>query len=324
MKNKTIKILTKIDDVGKRLDILLNENINELTRSNIKNVIKSKQVKVNNKIVTSQSTKIKEGNIVELNYEKKTDEKIFPSNKKVEIIYEDSDIIVVNKPQGLVVHPGAGNKKDTLVNILVGKYKNKLSNINGQLRPGIVHRLDKDTSGVIVIAKNNFSHSELGKQFSDHTIKRKYYALIWGSLRPLKGKINTLIARSKKNRQLMTVDEFRGKKAITNYKTISTFEKKDIPKVSFVEFTLETGRTHQIRTHMVFMGTSILGDQKYKKRNLKFKKLDKKFFNLLDNLNGQALHAFHLSFVHPTSLNHIKFETELPIKFKKLVNFLKK
>ena len=324
MKNKTIKILTKIDDVGKRLDILLNENINELTRSNIKNVIKSEQVKVNNKIVTSQSTKIKEGNIVELNYEKKNDEKIFPSNKKVEIIYEDSDIIVVNKPQGLVVHPGAGNKKDTLVNILVGKYKNKLSNINGQLRPGIVHRLDKDTSGVIVIAKNNFSHSELGKQFSDHTIKRKYYALIWGSLRPLKGKINTLIARSKKNRQLMTVNEFRGKKAITNYKTISTFEKKDIPKVSFVEFTLETGRTHQIRTHMVFMGTSILGDQKYKKRNLKFKKLDKKFFNLLDNLNGQALHAFHLSFLHPTSLNHIKFESELPIKFKKLVNFLKK
>ena len=157
-----------------------------------------------------------------------------------------------------MVHPGAGNSKDTLVNILVGNYKKKLSNLSGSSRPGIVHRIDKDTSGVLVVAKNNFIHTGLGKQFSDHSIKRKYVALIWGVLRPLSGTIQTLITRSKRNRQLMTVDEFKGKKAITKYNVIKVYKKKNIPKISLIEFELETGRTHQIRVHMVFKGTSIL------------------------------------------------------------------
>merc|ERR1711981_931927 len=146
------------------------------------------------------------------------------------IHFEDKDILIINKPKGMVVHPGAGNYKNTLANALVYKYKNKLSNINGELRPGIVHRIDKETSGLLVIAKNNLSHSKLGEQFSNHSIKRKYLCLIWGVIRPLQGRIETLISRNKKNRQLMMVSDFNGKKAITNYETIKVFNIKDVPK----------------------------------------------------------------------------------------------
>ena len=163
-------------------------------------------------------------------------------------------LLLINK-KGMVVHPGAGNFENTLANALKFKYKNKLSNINGNLRPGIVHRIDKETSGLLVIAKNNLSHSKLGEQFSEHSIKRKYQCLVWGVIRPLNGKIETLITRNKKNRQLMTVSEINGKKAITNYKTIKVFSiLKDIPKISLLQCELETGRTHQIRVHLKYKG----------------------------------------------------------------------
>ena len=152
--------------------------------------------------------------------------KILPTKIHLDIIYEDKDILVINKPKGMVVHPGAGNYKNTLVNALLFKYKKNLSNINGTLRPGIVHRIDKETSGLLVIAKNNMAHANLGNQFSNHTIKRKYLCLSWGVVRPLNGKISTLITRDKKNRQLMTVSDITGKKAITNYKTIKVFNIK--------------------------------------------------------------------------------------------------
>ena len=160
------------------------------------------------------------------------------------------------------------------------KYKDNLSNINGKIRPGIVHRIDKDTSGLLVVAKNNFSHSNLSKQFSDHSIKRNYHCLIWGVIRPLNGRVETLICRNQKNRQLMTVSENKGKKAITNYKTLKVFNIKEIPKISLIECQLETGRTHQIRVHLKHKGTSILGDQQYGKKNIKFKKINKDFFNI--------------------------------------------
>ena len=271
MKNKTIKILSSSSDSGKRIDIFLSQNLRELTRSNIKKLINLKKVTVNNVLVEAQSKKIKEKDKIKINYNAENIKKILPSYKPIDIVYEDKDIIV-NKPQGMVVHPGAGNKIDTLVNILLGSYKKNLSTLSGSTRPGIVHRIDKDTSGLLVIAKNNFAHSNLGKQFSDHTIKRKYIALIWGVLRPLKGTIETFITRSKRNRQLMTADDFKGKKAITKYSVIKVFDKKNIPKISLIEFELETGRTHQIRVHMVYKGTSILGDQKYRKRNTNLKK----------------------------------------------------
>ena len=322
MKNKTIKILSKSSDKGKRIDIFLSEKLKEMTRSNIKKMINQKKVTINNVIVESQSKKIKDDDEINITFHEDINKKIIPLNKKLEIVYEDKDLIIINKPQGLVVHPGAGNKNNTLVNVLVGKYKKKLSDLSGSTRPGIVHRIDKDTSGLLVVAKNNFTHADLGRQFSEHTITRKYIALIWGVLRPLQGTIETFITRSKRNRQLMTADEFKGKRAITKYSIVKVFNKKDIPKVSLIEFELKTGRTHQIRVHMIYKGTSLLGDQKYRKRNVKFKKIDTKFEKILSSFKGQVLHASTLGFEHPRSLKKVEFKTKLPLKFKKLVDYL--
>ena len=322
MKNKTIKILSSSSDIGKRIDIFLSEKLKEVTRSNIKKIINLKKVTINNELIDAQSRKIKDKDEIRVNFEEDKTVKLQPSKKSVEIIFEDKDLMIINKPQGMVVHPGAGNKNDTLVNILVGGYKKKLSNLSGSTRPGIVHRIDKDTSGLLVVAKNNFTHAGLGKQFSDHSIKRKYIALVWGVLRPLKGTIETFITRSKRNRQLMTADEFRGKKAITKYSIIKVFNKKDIPKISLIEFELETGRTHQIRVHMIYKGTSLLGDQKYRKRNLKFKKMDKTFEEILSSFKGQVLQAVSLGFNHPRNLKKVEFKTKLPLKFKKLLDYL--
>ena len=324
MKNKTINILSSSHDVGKRLDVFLSEKLTNITRSNIKKIINSNRVKINNLVVRSQSKKIKLGDKIVTDLIQNSPTNIIPSKKKVKIVYEDEDVIIVNKPQGMVVHPGAGNKNDTLVNILIRSHKKRLSNIGGEIRPGIVHRIDKETSGLLVVAKNNIAHNFLGDQFSNHSIKRKYIALIWGVLRPLKGTIKTFITRSKKNRQLMVADDYKGKKAITNYSTIKVYDKKDIPKLSLIEFELETGRTHQIRVHMIYKGTSLLGDKKYRKKNLKFRKLNHEFDNILKSLEGQALHASFLGFVHPKSFKNLEFNAELPSKMKKLVNFLNK
>ena len=321
MKNKTIEILSTSSDIGKRIDIFLSEKVKDITRSNIKKLINLKKVTVNNILVEAQSRKIKDKDIIKVIFQEEN-YKIQPSKKSVDIVYEDKDLIIINKPQGMVVHPGAGNKNDTLVNILIGNYKKKLSDLGGYTRPGIVHRIDKDTSGLLVVAKNNFTHSALGKQFSNHSINRKYIALIWGVLRPLTGTIETFITRSKKNRQLMTADEFRGKKAITKYSIKKVFNKKNIPKISLIEFELETGRTHQIRVHMIYKGTSLLGDQKYRKKNMKFKKIDKFFEQILQSFNGQILHASTLGFEHPRNLKKVEFKSKLPYKFKKLVDYL--
>jgi 23S rRNA pseudouridine1911/1915/1917 synthase len=224
----------------------------------------------------------------------------------------------------MVVHPGAGNYKATLVNALIYKYKNNLSDVSGTTRPGIVHRIDKETSGLLVVAKNNKAHSNLGKQFSNHTIQRTYQALAWGILRPLNGKIETLIGRSRKNRQLMSVTEITGKKSITNYKTLKVFNIKNIPKISFIECELETGRTHQIRVHMAYKGNSLLGDQQYGKKNLRFKKINEEFEDKLKILSRQALHAKSLGFIHPTNKKRISFESKLPKDFQKILNLLNK
>ena len=251
-------------------------------------------------------------------------ESLLPSKIDLDIQFEDKDILVINKPKGMVVHPGSGNKINTLANALSYKFKDNLSNLNGKLRPGIVHRIDKDTSGLLVVAKNNLSHAKLGKQFSEHTIKRKYICLAWGVIRPLNGKIETLITRNKRNRQLMMVSDVSGKKAITNYKTIKVFDLKDIPKISLIECELETGRTHQIRVHMKYKGTSLLGDSQYGGKKLKFKKINEEFSKLLFNLSGQTLHAKSIGFVHPSTNKWINFESKIPKDFKKMLNLLRK
>ena len=320
--NKTIEFLINKKNNGDRLDVFLSKEIKNLTRSYIKKLIEKKNVRLNKIISISPSTKIKIDDKIVINIIEEENLKIIPNNIKLDIVYEDKDFLIINKPKGMVVHPGAGNYKDTLVNALIYRYKNNLSDINGGSRPGIVHRIDKDTSGLLVVAKNNLSHSNLGKQFSDHTIKRKYQCLAWGVIRPLNGRIETLISRNKKNRQLMTVSDINGKKAITNYKTIKVFNIKDIPKISLIECELETGRTHQIRVHLKYKGTSLLGDKQYGKKNIKFKKINKDFFNKLSKLDGQALHAQTLEFIHPTKNKWVSFESKLPIDFKKTLDLL--
>tara|TARA_B100000900_G_scaffold199392_1_gene169081 strand:- start:154 stop:1134 length:981 start_codon:yes stop_codon:yes gene_type:complete len=320
--DNTIKFSVDSKNSGKRLDVFLSDNINQYTRSFLKKLIESKQVKLNNKISSTPSIKVKYKDLIIANIVKKNEKVIAPKKINLEVIYEDKNILIINKPKGMVVHPGAGNYENTLVNALIYKYKKNLSNINGALRPGIVHRIDKETSGLLVVAKDNLSHADLGSQFSKHSIERKYLCLAWGVIRPLSGKIITLISRDKKNRQLMTVSDINGKKAITNYKTIKVFNIKDIPKISLIECELETGRTHQIRVHLKYKGTSLLGDRQYGKKNVKFKKINNEFFIKLNKLSGQALHAKTLGFRHPVSKKWISFNSNLPNEFKKILSLL--
>ncbi len=320
--NNTIKFSIDTKDSGKRIDIFLAENITQFTRSFLKKLIEGKQVKLNDYVISSPSAKVRYKDRVLINILKINEEKITPKKINIDVIFEDKDILILNKPKGMVVHPGAGNIKNTLVNALLYKYKNDLSNINGSLRPGIVHRIDKETSGLLVVAKNNLAHVNLGNQFSKHTIKRKYICLTWGVVRPLNGKISTLISRDKKNRQLMTVSDINGKKAVTNYKTVKVFNIKNIPKISLIECELETGRTHQIRVHLKYKGTSLLGDKQYGKKNMKFKKINNEFFLRLNKLSGQALHAKTLEFIHPSTKKWMSFNSDLPDSFKKILNLL--
>ena len=322
--SNTIKFVIEENDSEKRLDIFLSNKISNITRSNIKKIIESKNVKINKAIINSPSKKVKLNDSILINLVIKNKEKLLPTKIKLDVHFEDEDILIINKPKGMVVHPGAGNYNNTLANALIYKYKNKLSSINGELRPGIVHRIDKETSGLLVVAKNNIAHAKLGKQFSEHTIKRKYICLAWGVIRPLQGRIETLISRNKSNRQLMIVSDVNGKKAITNYKTIKVFNIKNIPKISLIECELETGRTHQIRVHMKYKGTSLIGDNQYGKRNIKFKKVNDDFLKILLLINGQALHAKNLGFVHPSKNKWIDFEAKLPDDFKKMLDFLTK
>tara|TARA_Y100000590_G_scaffold6699_1_gene8686 strand:+ start:1091 stop:2074 length:984 start_codon:yes stop_codon:yes gene_type:complete len=307
-----------------RIDNFLKLNFQEISRSKLQKLINEGHVKINNKTIVETSKKIKINDEIEINFPPPKETHIKPYKMPLNILYEDNDIIVINKLPGDVIHPGAGNFEKTIVNGLLFHCKNNLSGIGGKLRPGIVHRIDKDTSGVIVAAKNDFAHVGLSKQFADHTIDRKYEALVWGVLRPSSGKINEKISRSDKNRQLMTVKKDKGKNAITNYKTIKIFKNFNLPKISLIECKLETGRTHQIRVHMNFKGNPILGDKSYGKTKRKFKNIDDEVNKNIKNFNRQALHACSLAFVHPRTRKKIFFKAEQPKDFKLLIKSLKK
>ena len=324
MKNKTTQYYVDNDFIDKRIDLFLKSKMDLNSRSYIKKLINLGCIFLNQKKLASASKKVKEGDIIIIKEQLAPKNKIIPEQISLDVVYEDSDLVVVNKPAGMVVHPGAGNKNGTLVNGLMFKLGKKLSNLGGSERPGIIHRLDKDTSGLIVIAKNNFSHNFLSEQFSKHTIIRKYLAFIWGVIRPLNGNISTYISRDKFNRQTMSVSSTKGKYAVTNYKTIKVFQNKDIPKISLIEFKLETGRTHQIRVHMKYKQTNIIGDKVYGKKRLKFKKINNILEKKIQELKGQMLHAGTLGFVHPKNNKIKKFNIEPPKKFKNLLNFLEK
>jgi len=324
MKKNTFNTIVTQSFDRKRIDKFLQSELKEFSRTRLQSLIKENQIKVNDKTIVDPSKKVKFEDKIEVNFPEAKKTIIKPNKIPLNIMYYDDDIIIINKPPGVVVHPGAGNYEKTLVNGLLFKFKNNLSSVGGKLRPGIVHRIDKDTSGVIVVAKNDNAHISLSKQFSNHTIKRKYEALVWGSLKPQSGKISERISRSFKNRQLMSVKKEKGKIAITNYRTIKVFENLNLPKISHIECQLETGRTHQIRVHMDFKGNPILGDKSYGKRKKKFKTIDKNIEKKINTFNRQALHAKSLGFIHPKTGKEVFFDSKRPNDFENLIKMLKK
>ena len=319
---KIINLLVGTQDDILRVDQFINKYEKDLSRSKIKNLILKKNLSINNKLNDDPSKKIKINDKISLIIPEPEEVNLKPFEYKIEIIYEDNDLLVLNKKADISMHPGAGNKDRTLVNALIN-YKKKLSNINGELRPGIVHRIDKHTSGLVVIAKNNFTHENLSNQFSEHSIERKYQTLVWGKLRPSNGKIETLITRSSKNRQLMSVSLSKGKNSITNYKTLEIFEKETVPTFSLIECKLETGRTHQIRVHMSYKGNNIVGDQKYKKKFKKIKNINKDLERKIMNLDRQFLHAVSLGFTHPTKNKRMNFKSKLPNDLENILKSLR-
>ncbi len=320
---KNINLIVLENENNLRVDVLINKREKLISRTRIKNLILKEKLMLNNEIIKDPSKKVNTGDKLNLQIPEPKKTSLKPYAYKLEITYEDEDLLIINKPAGIVMHPGAGNYDKTIVNALIHNDKDSLSTIGDELRPGIVHRIDKNTSGLVVIAKNNETHENLSKQFSDHTIIRVYQLLIWGKLKPSSGKIETLISRSSRNRQLMEVNRSKGKRAITNYKTLEVFENNKSPTLSLVECKLETGRTHQIRVHMAHLGNSIVGDDKYKKKYKKIKNIDLDLEILISKLNRQFLHAKTLGFIHPKTNEEMNFSSILPKELNNLLIMLR-
>ena len=320
---KKINLIAKEEDKNLRVDVFFNKKERDLSRTRVKNLIIDQKLKLNGNTIIDPSKKVSIGDYLELTIPEPKKASLKPYKYKLDIIFEDKDLIVLNKPSGIVIHPGAGNFDNTIVNALMYYNKGSLSNIGDELRPGIVHRIDKNTSGLVVIAKNNQAHENLSNQFRKHTITRIYQLLIWGKIRPSKGRIETLITRSSKNRQMMEVSRTKGKKAITNYETLQIFENDKTPTLSLLNCRLETGRTHQIRVHMNYLGNNIVGDDKYKKKFKKIKNIDPMLEKKLSNLNRQFLHAKTLGFIHPTKNKEMIFNSILPQDLEIILEILR-
>ena len=302
MENRTFFVTQ--EDSQKRIDIYLNEEL-DFTRSYIKTLIEKQNVKVNDEIVKKAGYILKDKDIISITIPEAEILNLEPENIPIDIVYEDDDFAVINKPQGLVVHPAPGSLNHTLVNALMYHLKN-LSDINGVIRPGIVHRLDKDTSGLLVIAKNNEAHLNLQEQIAEKSAKRFYVALVDGVVTKDEGVINTLIDRSKKDRKMMAVSNSTGRVAITHYKVLERFK-----NYTYMEYELKTGRTHQIRVHSKFINHPIVGDPVYGGSN--------KF-----NLSGQLLHAYKLKLKHPRTGEEMEFTAPLPKYFEDVLDKLRK
>lgn len=294
------------EDVSKRLDIYLSEKIEDATRSYIKTLIDDGKILVNEKTVKS-GYKVKNGDNISVEIVKKEADNIVAEDIPLNIIYEDEDIIIVNKEKGMVVHPANGNYTGTMVNSLMNSHKDKLSSINGVIRPGIVHRIDKDTSGILVVAKNDNAHKKLSDQFKIHSIKRKYVALVKGIIKEDCITIDEPIGRSSKDRKKMAVTDRNSRNAVTHISVLRRFYSSN---VTLVEAELETGRTHQIRVHMAYKHHPLIGDEVYGKKDPKFK------------VEGQMLHAKYLGFIHPTTNKFVEFDSDLPEYFEKILQTL--
>ena len=308
---------------GKRLDIFLSENLVELSRSKIKYLIKNSKVLVNGEI-EDPDYKISLNDKIQIEIEKSKETYLEGEKIPLDIVFEDEDLIVINKPAGLVMHPGAGNKSGTLVNAIINHCGKELSFIGDNKRPGIVHRIDKNTSGLVVIAKNDFTLNHLSSQFSKHSIERLYTAICWGQMQPHKGKIQSFIKRSEMNRKKMSSSSSKGKKAITNYETKEILIHENIAVASILECKLETGRTHQIRVHLSEHGCPLIGDNVYgRSPRKKFSSLSKTSKECIEQLPGQALHAKTLGFVHPREEKNVIFQSLMPDYLRNLINSFK-
>lgn len=298
------KFLVSEEEEGDRLDVYLSNQLGDMSRSYVQKIIKDQKVKINSKVEKSKYL-VKESDEIEVEIPAPKVLEVIPQDIPIDIVYEDKDFLIVNKKQGMVVHPAPGNYENTLVNAVLYHCEDKLSSINGIIRPGIVHRIDKDTSGLLMIAKNNNSHNFLAEQLKDHSITREYEFICHGVVKEDKITVDKPIGRNPKDRLKMAVVK-DGKRAVTHFEVIERFE-----NFTHVRATLETGRTHQIRIHSLYINHPLLGDPLYGPKNSKFK------------LDGQTLHARKLGFIHPTTKEYVEFNSELPDYFQDIIAKLK-
>ncbi len=295
------------EEDGLRLDQYIAGRCMDLSRSYIQKLIKESRVTINKNIQTKTKTAVQESDIVNVSLPDPKELEIKPQDIPLDILYEDNDVLVVNKPKGMVVHPAPGHYEDTLVNAVLYHCRDNLSGINGVLRPGIVHRIDKDTTGALIVCKNDKAHQKIADQLRAHTITRSYRAIVYNNFSEDEGMINAPIGRHPTNRKKRMVTEKNSKEAITHYKVLDHLNHK----FNYIECRLETGRTHQIRVHMSHIGHPLLGDEIYGPVNSKFK-----------NLQGQTLHAATIGFIHPTTEEYMEFSAPLPDYFEKLLKTL--
>lgn len=294
---------------GMRLDKFLTEIYPNQTRSFLQKLVKSGEIKVNGKPVIKAGFVVEGGDQVSASIPTPQAVEIEAENIPLDILYEDADVLIVNKPKGMVVHPSAGHYSGTLVNAIMYHCADSLSGINGEIRPGIVHRIDMDTTGALIICKNDAAHVDIAEQIKEHTVTRRYRGIVCGVVKEDEGTIEGAIGRHPTQRKKMAINEKNGKPAITHYKVLQRFA-----KYTYMEFRLETGRTHQIRVHMASIGHPLLGDELYgNPKNLAMK-----------GLQGQTLHAMVIGFVHPTTHEYMEFEAPLPEYFQNLLKKLPK
>ena len=301
---ETKKIIVNEENEGKRIDVFIFRVQKDISRSMVQKLIENDNIKVNNK-KTKYSYKVKLNDEIEITIPEAKKSDLQAQDIPLDIIYEDKDIIVINKPKGMVVHPANGNPDGTLVNAVMNVCKDSLSGIGGEIRPGIVHRLDKDTSGAIIVAKNDKAHINLSEQLKNHEVKKTYLALVRGIIKENEATINMPIARSKKDRKKMDVDK-NGKEAITHFKVLERYKNK----YTLLQINLETGRTHQIRVHLSHIGYPIIGDEVYSNGKNEW------------NVSGQCLHAWKLEFNHPVTGKLISLEAEIPEYLKNIIKEL--
>ncbi len=295
-----------VKETGARLDVFLTECLNDLTRSRIQKLIADGDITVNGK-PSKANAKLKIGDMIEVNMPKPKETEIQAEDIPLDVVYEDGHMLVINKPQGMVVHPAAGNFSGTMVNALMAYCGDNLSGINGEIRPGILHRIDKDTSGLLLVAKDDQAHLGLSAQIKEHSLTREYLCIVHGRIKENCGTIDAPIGRDPKDRKKMTITDKNSRNAVTHFFVLERFD-----KYTFVKCRLETGRTHQIRVHMSKQGHPIVGDAVYGRKKEEFK------------LNGQLLHAWKVGFVHPVTEEYMEFERDVPEYFNRVLETLRK